>query len=207
MPSYSLKIKWRKMWFALFSLKWVFNRSFSPKVFNEANHATQQAWAIYSFSKFFPLGFCGVLGHVHLVARGPRGSVKKPVWAPKAHVAHLAETLTFHYILRSTPPFVVTWRELNTRIRISVPPISLCLLCLWFHFYLRSLWTTLGSKGFLTTFSITRVPLVGNLSILPLGLQIIDTNLYYSICVECRRALRAPRGGGGWIGDPVYFKN
>ena len=47
---------------------------------------------------FFPMGFCGVLGHVHLAARGPRGSVKKPVWAPKAHVAHLAETLTLHYI-------------------------------------------------------------------------------------------------------------
>jgi hypothetical protein len=25
-------------------------------------------------------------------------TVKKPVWAPKAHVAHLAETLTVHYI-------------------------------------------------------------------------------------------------------------
>jgi hypothetical protein len=24
--------------------------------------------------------------------------VKKPVWAPKAHVAHLAKTLTMHYI-------------------------------------------------------------------------------------------------------------
>jgi hypothetical protein len=35
---------------------------------------------------------------VYLAARGPRGSVKKPVWAPKAHVAHLAETLTVHYI-------------------------------------------------------------------------------------------------------------
>jgi hypothetical protein len=48
--------------------------------------------------KIFPLGFCGVLGHVYLAARGPRGSVKKPVWALKAHVAHLAKTLTLHYI-------------------------------------------------------------------------------------------------------------
>jgi hypothetical protein len=35
---------------------------------------------------------------VYLAARGPRGSVKKPVWALKAHVAHLAKTLTLHYI-------------------------------------------------------------------------------------------------------------
>jgi hypothetical protein len=113
-----------------FPLKWVFNRSFSHKVFNEANHATRQAWAMYSFSNFFPMGFCGVLGHVHLAARGPRGSVKKPVWAPKAHVAHLAETITLHYILRSTPPFVVP-SEQNRWMRIPVPLISLCLLCLW----------------------------------------------------------------------------
>jgi hypothetical protein len=57
---------------------------------------------MYSFSKFFSLGFCGVLGHVYLAARGPRGSVKKPVWAPKAHVAHLAKTLTLHYIEEDT---------------------------------------------------------------------------------------------------------
>jgi hypothetical protein len=53
---------------------------------------------MYSFSKSFPPGFYGVLGHVHLAARGLRESVKKPVWAPKAHVAHLAKTLTLHYI-------------------------------------------------------------------------------------------------------------
>jgi hypothetical protein len=53
---------------------------------------------MYSFSKIFPLDFYGVLGHVHLAARGPRGSVKKPVWASKAHVAYLAKTLTLHYI-------------------------------------------------------------------------------------------------------------
>ena len=29
-----------------------------------------------------------------------QGGIKKPVWAPKAHVAHLAETLTLHYIYR-----------------------------------------------------------------------------------------------------------
>ena len=32
-----------------------------------------------TLSPNFPTGFCGVLGHVYLTARGPRGNVKKPV--------------------------------------------------------------------------------------------------------------------------------
>ena len=69
----TLKLNEEKVDLHSFPLKWVFNRSFSRKVFNEANHATHQAWAMYSFSKFFSMGFCGVLGHVHLAARGLLG--------------------------------------------------------------------------------------------------------------------------------------
>jgi hypothetical protein len=51
-----------------------FSQQFLIKVFNKAIRATLQAYAMYSFSKFFPLGFCGVLmRHRHHAVRAQGG--------------------------------------------------------------------------------------------------------------------------------------
>jgi hypothetical protein len=49
------------------------------------------------FLQFFPLGFYGILGHMHLVALGQRGVLRNLSWARKAYVAHMPETLVIVY--------------------------------------------------------------------------------------------------------------
>jgi hypothetical protein len=44
-----------------------------------------------TLSPIFPLGFYGVLGHMHLATLDLGGVLRNLSWARKAHVAHMAE--------------------------------------------------------------------------------------------------------------------
>ena len=106
---------------------------------------------MYSFSNFFPLGFYGVLGHMHLAALGQGGVLRNLSWARKAHVAHMPETLVLSINREEIPISCNTWRAAPYSNKESVPLYTLVSLCSTI-IQLSSPWTTLGSKGFLTRY-------------------------------------------------------
>jgi hypothetical protein len=107
---------------------------------------------MYSFSNFVPLGFYGVLGHMHLAALGQGGVLRNLCWARKAHVAHMPETLVLSINIEEIPISCNLWRAAPYSTKESVPLYTLVFLCSNI-IQLSSPWTTLGSKGFLTRLS------------------------------------------------------
>ena len=108
---------------------------------------------MYSFSNFFPLGFYGVLGHMHLVTLGQGGVLRNLSWARKAHVAHMPETLVLSINREEILISCNLWRAAPYSNKESVPLYTLVSLCSTI-IQLSSPWTTLGSKGFLTHLSM-----------------------------------------------------
>jgi hypothetical protein len=104
---------------------------------------------MYSFSNFFPLGFYGVLGHMHLAALGQGGVLRNLSWARKAHVAHMPETLVLSINREEILISCNLLRAAPYSNKESVPLYTLVSLCSTI-IQLSSPWTTLGSKGFLT---------------------------------------------------------
>jgi hypothetical protein len=101
------------------------------------------------FLQFFPLGFYGVLGHMHLAALGQGGVLRNLSWARKAYVAHMPETLVLSINREEIPISCNLWRAAPYSNKESVPLYTLVSLCSTI-IQLSRPWTTPGSKGFLT---------------------------------------------------------